>query len=96
MTGTPPTIPVDLTIRAAPRIMDEIGMNPQAALFGEVELAIIWEKVGRVSSFPLPCLYSFRSDHKSNLENGGLNMILPGVEALTSLKLLQCFVMQTN
>jgi hypothetical protein len=51
MSGTPPSIPVDSTIRAAPVIMEEIGMNPQAALFSEVELATIWEKVN-ISHIP--------------------------------------------
>jgi hypothetical protein len=27
--------------------MEEIGDNPQAGLFGEVELSIIWEKVNK-------------------------------------------------
>jgi hypothetical protein len=45
MTETPPSIPIDSTIRAGPLVMEEIGMNPHAGLFGESELAIIWEKV---------------------------------------------------
>lgn len=46
MSGTPPSIPIDSTIRAAPSLMREIGMHPQARLLAEIELCLIWEKVG--------------------------------------------------
>lgn len=45
VTGTPPTMRVDLSIRAVPELLDQIGRNPPSTnLFGAVELFLIWEK----------------------------------------------------
>ncbi|KFY80001.1 hypothetical protein V499_01081 [Pseudogymnoascus sp. VKM F-103] len=44
ISGTPPSIRIDSTIRAAPALLQEIGPNSQMRLFGEVELCLIWEK----------------------------------------------------
>lgn len=78
MTGTPPSIPIDSTIRAAPIIMDRIGMNPQACLFGEVELSLIWEKVRTLQNL---CGRHFSHNRRSvltgSLRNGGASVILP-------------------
>lgn len=42
--GTPPTIPLDSSIRAAPLLLREIGMAPQVRLLGEIELCLIWDQ----------------------------------------------------
>ncbi|KAE8442670.1 hypothetical protein EG329_002968 [Mollisiaceae sp. DMI_Dod_QoI] len=46
VTGTPPTMRVDLSIRAVPELLEQIGKYPRSTnLFGAVELFLIWEKV---------------------------------------------------
>lgn len=46
VSGTPPTMRVDLSIRAVPELLDQIGRHSRSTnLFGAVELFLIWEQV---------------------------------------------------
>ncbi|KAH8660280.1 hypothetical protein BX600DRAFT_499485 [Xylariales sp. PMI_506] len=45
LTGTPPTMRIDSSIRVAPALLNNISQHPQIRLVGEVELCIIWENV---------------------------------------------------
>lgn len=50
VTATPPTIPADASIRVAPNLLTRVGISPQInRLLGEVELCLVWEKVGAVT-----------------------------------------------
>lgn len=69
VSGTPPSIRIDASIRAAPAIIDELGVTPQISnLFGEVELTLIWEQVS-VSVSPMASLLT---STKSSLRQHGL------------------------
>lgn len=54
VSGTPPSIRIDSSIRAAPTIVDHIriGGYPQISVFAEVELCLIWDKASFVPTFP--------------------------------------------
>ncbi|CZT45622.1 uncharacterized protein RSE6_05947 [Rhynchosporium secalis] len=46
ISGTPPTIHIDSSIRAVPKLMQEIGQMSECNrnLFGQIDLNLIWEK----------------------------------------------------
>jgi len=49
VSGTPPTIHIDSSIRAAPLVLQEINgkmlSSCNCILFGQIDLNLIWEKV---------------------------------------------------
>jgi hypothetical protein len=53
ISGTPPSIRIDSTIRAAPALLRQPSLYPQNKLLGEVELCLIWEKVRRLLYNPV-------------------------------------------
>lgn len=84
-TRTPPSIRADVSIRAASKLLNEIGLNARVSrLLGEVELCLSWELVFSKSFHSFQDLANtLRPAYRIlNLENGGANQSLAQAQSL--------------
>ena len=77
MTRTPPTIRADASIRAASKLLKEVGMSTWAShLVAEIELCLSWEQVlwpiSRSLGKPTDIVRQVLM--RLNSENGGANL----------------------
>ena len=81
VTGTPPTITEDATIRAAPALLSRIESNHRTLwILGQVELCLVWGKVltsGSLNGNGRTADFEFRSAPMNEASgNGGVRYLL--------------------
>jgi hypothetical protein len=75
VSGTPPSIRIDSSIRAVPQLVEELGPRSKLSnLFGEVELSMIWEKAS--SQHPALGEWWYLPDSSETLDENAIETVL--------------------